>query len=287
MRTASEASRSQCPCRHESRASIALASALASVGASSRSRISSRLRVRPLERVGHRGLEVRVGERLRHEAGRAARQGLAERVVRAGTGDEHDRQGRPMAPHELEQIETGEAGHDHVADDEVELGGRRAGSAPARRSLRPTPCGRRSRVSPRSGCGSPPRRRSRGSGSLRASLGDREAEGERRAVPVLGGGRQRPAVRLGDPEADREPEPGAAGEALGREERFEDPLERSRARCPDRRRSRPRSRVRRRDARRMPTLPPFGIACRAFAIRLRKICLSWFGLASTRVPSSA
>ena len=27
------------------------------------------------------------------------------------------------------------------------------------------------------------------------------------------------------------------------------------------------------------TVPPFGIAWRAFAIRLRKICLSWFGLA--------
>ena len=35
-----------------------------------------------------------------------------------------------------------------------------------------------------------------------------------------------------------------------------------------------------------PTLPPFGIACRAFAIRLRKICFSWFGLALTSAPES-
>ena len=44
IRTASDASRSQWPCRYESRASIAFASALASVGASRRSRSSSRVR---------------------------------------------------------------------------------------------------------------------------------------------------------------------------------------------------------------------------------------------------
>ena len=73
------------------------------------------------ERVGDRGLQLGVGERLRDEAGRAARQRLAQRVVRAGTGDEHHGQRRTARAHRLEQLEAGEAGHDHVADDEVEL----------------------------------------------------------------------------------------------------------------------------------------------------------------------
>ena len=76
---------------------------------------------RALERVGDRGLKLGVRKRLRDETGRAARQRLAQRLVRAGAGDEHDRKRRVAAARRLEQLEAGEARHDDVADDEVEL----------------------------------------------------------------------------------------------------------------------------------------------------------------------
>ena len=107
--------------------------------------------VRALERVGDRGLEVGVRERLRDEAGRAARQRLAERLVGAGAGDEHDRAARPAGSRTSSSSSSPERpGHDHVADDEVELAGRRAAAARARRSRLRSPCGRPSRGSPRS-----------------------------------------------------------------------------------------------------------------------------------------
>ena len=79
--------------------------------------------VRPLEGIGNCGLEVGVGERLGDEARRAARQRLAERLVGAGAGDEDDGKRGPAAVHRLQQFEARETGHDHVAHDEVEVGG--------------------------------------------------------------------------------------------------------------------------------------------------------------------
>ena len=76
---------------------------------------------RALERVGDRVLELGVREGLRDEAGRAARQRLAQRVVGAGAGDEDDRERRARRAYRFEQLEPGEARHDHVADDEVEV----------------------------------------------------------------------------------------------------------------------------------------------------------------------
>ena len=64
---------------------------------------------RALERVGDGGLQVGVGERLRDEARRAARQRLAQRVVGARARDEHDGQRRAARPHGLEQLQAGEA----------------------------------------------------------------------------------------------------------------------------------------------------------------------------------
>ena len=74
-----------------------------------------------VERVRDCRLELRVGKRLGHEAGGAARQRLAQGVVRPGAGDEHDGKGGVPRAHRFEQLEAGEARHDHVADDEVEL----------------------------------------------------------------------------------------------------------------------------------------------------------------------
>ena len=97
---------------------------------------SSRLRGGALERVGDRRLQLGVGKRLGDEAGRATRQRLAQRVVGAGARDEHHGQRGAARAHGLEQLEAGEARHDHVADDEVELVVARAAPAHARRSRR-------------------------------------------------------------------------------------------------------------------------------------------------------
>ena len=151
----------------ESRASIALARALASVGVSSRSRISSR-RLFARSRASATAVwRSAWANGLVTRPGRAARQRLAERLVGAGARDEDDGKRGPAALHRLEQFEARETGHDHVAHDEVEVGGRRAAPARARRFRHRSRRDRQSRVSPRSGCGSPPRRRSRGCGSSR------------------------------------------------------------------------------------------------------------------------
>ena len=182
--------------------------------------------VRALEGIGDRGLEVGVGERLGDEAGRAARQRLAERLVGAGARDEDDRKRGAAALHHLEQLEAREARHDHVAHDEVEVGGLEQ----LQRALRAFGTGRvvtgrleylhdqaadHLLVVDHEDVAHPA-----------APLGDREPKRERRAVPVLRRCGQRAAVRLGDSEADRQAEAGPAGEALRREEGLEDALER-------------------------------------------------------------
>jgi hypothetical protein len=73
----------------------------------------------PLEDGRDGGLELRHRERLGDQARRAARQGLAQVRVRAGTGDEQDGQARPSLPHRLGQLEAVEPGHDDVGDHEA------------------------------------------------------------------------------------------------------------------------------------------------------------------------
>ena len=77
---------------------------------------------RALERRGDGVQKLGVRERLRHESGRASRERLAERVVGACAGDDHDGKAGPALAHGRQQLESGQAGHDHVADDERELG---------------------------------------------------------------------------------------------------------------------------------------------------------------------
>ena len=191
---------------------------------------------RSIECVLDGRLQVLVREGLRHEAGGAARERLAERVVGACARDEDDRQRRLTGANELEQLEPREARHDHVAHHEIEV----RVVEQLQRAL--GVLGARDRVTggledlhheqadhgfvvdhqDAAHSGSP--------------LGDRQAQRERGAVSGLRCRRQRPAVGLGDPEADGEPEAGSTCEALGREERIEDPLQRRPRRCPVRRR---------------------------------------------------
>ena len=75
---------------------------------------------RPVERLGQRQLELRVGERLRDEAVRAAGQRLAQVVAGGRAGDEDDRQVRPTDAHRLEQLESRAVGHEDVRDHELD-----------------------------------------------------------------------------------------------------------------------------------------------------------------------
>ena len=161
-------------------------------------------------------------ERLRDETGRAARERLAQRLVGAGAGDEQDRQRRLAAARGLEQLEAGEARHDDVADDQVEL----AAVEQLERVL--------------GALGADDLMADRfedlddehadhvlvvdreDAAHRAASAGERQAHGEARADAGLRRRDQRAAVGLGDPEADREPETGAADVALRGEERLED-----------------------------------------------------------------
>ena len=81
-------------------------------------------------------------------------------------------------------------------------------------------------------CGSPPRRRSRGCGSSGCLLGDREPQGERRAVPVSDDAVSVPPCDSAIPRLTDRPSPVPPVSALRREERLEDALERRSARCP-------------------------------------------------------
>ena len=69
-----------------------------------------------------RGKELAVGERLYHEPVRSPRKRLAQGRVGAGTGDENDRKRGPDRSNLLQELEPGEAGHDDVADDEIDVG---------------------------------------------------------------------------------------------------------------------------------------------------------------------